>query len=701
VIVVSSVSGAQDRLKTYPGYDRYAKMRSEAAAVQAGIRKGQLAVTWRDGGSAFDYSQGGKRWRYVIADRKAIEAPAGAEADDEAPGGFGQFGGRRGGGGVARGRQAETVFSPDRTMKATYKDRNVWLSKADGTESVALTTDGSEKSRVKYGSASWVYGEELVQRTAMWWSPDGKRLAFYRFDESKVPDFTLALKQSDLYTAVDTEAYPKPGTPNPVADLVVYDLASRKSAVMDVRVGKPFDDTVVGHYVYNVRWNSDGSELLFNRMNRLQNVMEIAAVDPATGKCRVVVHEERPTGWAEQMPALTTLKDGKRFILASERTGFRNFYLYDLSGKLLATLTKHGFDVDRVVRVDEERGQLFYTARSGDNPLRIQLHRVGLDGSGDRRITDPALNHTVSIAPDGAHFIDVAQTAAAPPSTRLLDAEGKVLAELAKADLTRYDTLAVPKPEIFTFRSADGKTELFGTLQRPANFDPGRRYPLLVSVYGGPESGSVRETFATPSPTAELGFLMASIDGRNASGFGRKGLDALYKNLGIVEIDDLAEGVKALRQRPYVDGSAVGIYGTSYGGYASVMCLLRHPEVFQAACASSPVVDWRQYDSIYTERFMGLPQDNKSGYDAGSALTYAPNLKGRLMLYFGTADNNVHPNNTMQLVRALQRAGKSFELQVGPDQGHSGLQQERMLEFFVENLVLWPKLLSGSAGTGR
>jgi dipeptidyl-peptidase-4 len=207
-------------------------------------------------------------------------------------------------------------------------------------------------------------------------------------------------------------------------------------------------------------------------------------------------------------------------------------------------------------------------------------------------------------------------------------------------------------------------------------------------VYAGPGTNGARETFTAPPALTEYGFLVASFDGRNAGGRGKKFLDAIYGKLGVVEVDDQAAGVKSLWERSYIDRTRVGIYGGSYGGYASIMCLLRHPDVFQAACASSPVTDYRLYDSIYTERYMGLPQDNKAGYDAGSAVVHAAKLKGRLMIYYGTADNNVHPSNSLQLIRALQRAGKSFDLQVGPDQGHSGIVQPRMMEFFIENLVL-------------
>jgi dipeptidyl-peptidase-4 len=322
--------------------------------------------------------------------------------------------------------------------------------------------------------------------------------------------------------------------------------------------------------------------------------------------------------------------------------------------------------------------------------MKTQLHRVGLDGRDDRRITDPALNHSVSMSPDARWIVDVAQTHDQPPVTRLLDASGQVQAELASSDLTRFDELGLEKPELFTFKAADGVTDLYGMLYKPSTFDPSKEYPLLVSVYAGPATNGARESFSLANPLTEYGFLVATLDSRSAAGRGKRFLDAIYEKLGTVEIDDQAAGVKALRERPYVDGNRVGIFGTSYGGYASAMAIVRYPDVFQAASASSPVTDWRNYDTIYTERYMYTPQENRQGYDEGSVMTYADNLKGRLMLYYGTADNNVHPSNMMQLIQALQQAGKSFDVQVGPDRGHSGINTDRMMEFFIENLVLSP-----------
>jgi len=680
VAVLPLTSPAQDRLKTMPGYDRFQKMSTE---IPGSVKPGTLSVKWKDAGNSFDYYKEGRAYHYDIATRTVTEiGTAPADSDSE------RMGGRRRPSGVERGRQYSFAISPDGKLKAFHRDRNLWLSDASGAGEIAITTDGNEKARIKNGIASWVYGEELDQVTAMWWSPDNKKVAFYRFDESQVPDYFLQLDQTKLQSKMDIEAYPKAGVNNPIADLLVYDVGTKKTVKLDVRDGKPFDNSVIGHYVYNVQWASDGSELLCNRTNRRQNIMEFTACNPETGKCRVIVREEWPTSWTENHPPMKFLKDGKRFIWESERTGWKNLYLYDLSGKLISTLTNHSFEVGAIVKVNEDAGLLYYMARDGDNHMKLQLHRVGLDGKGDRRLTDPAFNHSVDVAPGGKYFIDLAQTHDIPPVTRLVDADGKVVQELAKSDTTKFDQLGLKPVELIKYKAADGTTDLHGLLHFPSNFDPSKKYPLLVSVYAGPATNGARETFTLPNQLTEYGFLVATLDSRSAAGRGKRFLDAIYMKLGIPEIDDQAAGVKSLWSRPYVDKGRVGIFGTSYGGYASVLAILRYPDVFQAASASSPPTSWYQYDTIYTERYMWIPQENKAGYEAGNAMNFADKLKGRLMIYYGTADNNVHPNNSMQLIQALQRAGKSFEVQVGPDKGHSGLNQDRMMEFFIENLVL-------------
>jgi dipeptidyl-peptidase 4 len=676
---------AQDRLKQMPGYQRFRQMDKE---ISGAVKSGALSVTWKDEGKAFEFQKDGKRYRYDIAARtlaeaapppKTTNAPPEKKPDPatrlERP---------------ARGRQYTAAFSPDGRLKAFHRDRNLWLSETNSTNALAVTADGSEKTRVKYGTANWVYGEELYQTTAMWWSTNSRKIAFYRFDESRVKDYYLTLDETRPQNRLEVEPYMKVGTTNPTVDLLIYDVETKQTVPVDVRDGKPFDNAVTGHYVYGVAWTADGKELLFHRTNRRQNVMEFCAADPATGRCRVVVREQWPPSWTENLPPHRFLKDGRRFVWASERTGWKNFYLYDLSGALLATLTDHACEGGEIVRVDEPAGRLYYTAHSGDNPMKLQLHCVGLDGRGGRCLTDPAFHHTVDVAPDGRHFLDIAQTHDTPPTTSLRDADGRLVAELATSDLTKFRKLGFKPVELLQFKAADGQTDLYGLLHFPSGFLPYRKYPLLVSVYAGPATVGARETFVLPNSLTEFGFLVASLDSRSASGRGKRFLDAIYQRLGIVEVDDQAAGVQALARRRYVDGGRVGMFGTSYGGTVSATSLLRYPGVFQAACACSAVTDYRNYDTIYAERYMWIPQENKAGYEAATVMSYATNLQGRLMIFYGTADDNVHPANSLQLIQALQRAGKSFEVQVGPDLGHTSVHRDRMMEFFIENLVLHP-----------
>ena len=760
LVAAAAVSSlmAQDRLKLMPGFDQYTKMQPQlqGTVVPGSISNAQFSAD----GKTLTYTAAGKPFTLDIATGKATEAPA--VAAGAAGGGVGGAAGGRGGraggappaggrgggqsqggleqqqhempvapmagcpaGGAPRGRQLECAMSPDGKFKAFYRARNFWVANADGTGEVKVTTDGSVEKRIKNGSGSWVYGEELGQTTAIWWAPNSTQVGYYRFDESEVKDFYLGMNQTGIQTALDVEAYPKAGAPNPVPEVFVYDVAAGASKKLDVRDGKPFSNDVVGHYVYQMKWANDSSELMMNRTNRKQNILEFVGCSAANTKCRVIIKEEWPTGWVENHPGLTILADQKRFIWESERNGFSNYYLYDFTGKLINPITKLATaEAAAIVKLDEARGVMFYMARDGDNWMKSQLHRVNLDGTGDVRLTDPKFNHSVGACPvggapagggragggpggggaggcgisaDNKYFIDVYQTHDTPVATQLVDMTGKAVAQLAKADTTKFDGLTLKKAEQFTYLSADGKTTLYGQIQFPSNFDPSKKYPTLIPVYGGPASGSnvPTENFANPNAMAEYGFLIVNLSSRSAPGQGKRMLDQIYQKLGTVEMDDMANGVKALWTRPYFDKDRVGIYGTSYGGTSSALMILRHPEVIAAASSSSPVTSWYHYDSVYTERYMWIPQENKEGYEAGNAVNLAPNLKGRLMLYYGTADNNVHPNNMMQLVTALQNAGKSFEMQVGPDKPHTGVNPQRMMEFFIENLVMRPERILG------
>ncbi len=699
----AALSQGQGLLPSYPQFAQYQK----ATQARTGelFKSGAINVTWTDGGKGFDYQWDGKAYHFDFATGKSSDTGAAPAADPAAGRGAaggrggrgGGRGGRGGGGGAAIGLggaipgpvtqhpQVTTVQSPDGQSTGEVIDNNLFIRTAAGQTQV--TTDGDVKKRIRNGQSTIVYGEELGMGPGMWWSPNNQKLAFYRFDESKNPDYTVITRQTTQYNQTEIDSYTKPGITSPVVDLFVYDVASKKTVPVDVRSGKPFSDTTVGYYVYRLYWMQDNSELLFTRMNRRQNTLEFCAANPETGAVRVIVHEEWLPTWVDWIPGIDFMPDHKRFIFTSERNGFKNYYLYDLSGKLIAPLTQLNADVTSIVKVDEAAGFFYYMARDGDNHMLLQFHRCKMDGTGDVRLTDTAFNHSVTLAPDNEHFVDVYQTAAMPPATRVVDMSGKVVTELAKGNMDRMNELKIKPAELFTFKTIDGTAELHGMLNFPSNFDPSKKYPLLVSVYAGPTTSAARETFGASNATTEYGFLVASFDSRSLAGRGRKFSDPFYTHLGIIEMDDQAAGVMELAKRPYVDKDNVGVYGTSYGGTSAATLLMRYPNVFKAASSSSPVTDYRNYNSVYGERYEGLVADNKAGYDAAAVMTYVPNLKGKLLLYFGTADTNVHNDNSLQLIVALQQARKNFELQIGPDKGHTSVDNARMMEFFIDNLM--------------
>jgi dipeptidyl-peptidase-4 len=665
---------AQDKLKKMPGYDQYKKM---APKLYRSIKRAPTTVVWAKDGKTFTYVENGQTKTFDVKKKKVVSSKEAKRPQRRS----------RRGNRPARGRQYASAVSPDKNLKAFTKNRNMYISNADGSNIHPITTKGNDENQIKFGIATWVYGEELGQNTAMWWSPDSKKVAFYRFEEKEAKKYYVLYNQTKIQDSLETEAYPKVGAKNLPVDLLVYDLETKKTVTLDTRNGQSYNDGAMGTYLYDIKWSPDGTEVVYHSTNRKQDVMEYSAGNPITGKTRVIVREEWLPSFTENSPEIRELKDNQHFIWASVRNGYNNYYLYNYNGTLVHTITQHNFEVSKIVKVDEKNKQLYYLARSGENHMKMQLHRVKFNGTKDTRLTDPKFNHSVSLAPNNKHFIDVSQTHNTAPFTNLMNTKGKKISEIAKSDMSEFNKLGFKTVEVFTFTSADGETELHGMIHFPSNFDPTKKYPVLLSNYGGPATNAFRESFVYPSSLTEFGFLVLNIDGRNVKGRGKHLLDKLYENLGIVEMDDFAEGVKSLYNRPYFNKNKVGVYGTSYGGTTSAMSLLRFPDVYHAAVANSAVTDWRNYDNIYTERFMNLITNNKKGYDDSSLMNYAKDLKGELMIFYGTNDNNVHPANSLQLIQALQKAGKSFEVQIGPDKGHTAVNRDRMMEFFIQHLV--------------
>ncbi|MBT8484918.1 MAG: S9 family peptidase [Phycisphaerales bacterium] len=585
---------------------------------------------------------------------------------------------------AGRGRQRDREPSPDGVWVAECRDWNVVLEPGDAAASdarpIEVTTDGTRKRR--YGKASWVYGEELAQRTAMWWSGDSKQLVFYAFDERRVPDFYLLGGLTDRRPALKHEGYPKPGEPNPRADLMVYNVETGKTRRLECH-GAPEEEW----YIYGVQFAADG-RLLFFRTNRHQDHLELVAADVGTGHSDVLVTETQRT-WQRNRPLLRFLADG-RFIWETERAGVRALELRDASGARLTGLTGTDHPFVSLLDVDEETGTCFYTAYGPDHPLNVHLYRVRLDGTDRRRLTPAGRSHTIALSPDRQWFVSRAETIADMPSTRLFDADGNAVAVLAEPDESAFATLGTPRPELFSFPARDG-TPLFGWIYKPRGFDPGRAYPLVIDVYGGPESKGVRNRFRATHPACRLGVAVAKIDNRGTLGRGKAFAEAIYQQLGSVDLQDQADGVRhLLATRDWLDPDRVGIYGHSYGGYMAALAILKYPDLFHVAVAGAPVTDWRNYDTIYTERYMRTPAENPEGYDAGSCLTYAANLRGHLLLMHGMQDDNVHATNTWQLVEALRKAGKHADTVLYPESAHGlarGASRVRW-EYLHEHLAM-------------
>jgi len=476
-------------------------------------------------------------------------------------------------------------------------------------------------------------------------------------------DVAVATELTTIRPTILTEPYPKAGEANPIAQLLVHHLDSEETVRIDV--GDPTDQ-----YVYRVEAAPDGSRLLFHRLNRRQDVLELVAADPVSGSSTVVLTERQET-WQDARPTMRFLDDGHRFIWRSERSGVAQYELRNLDGEMLAELTVGAHPVGEIVRIDEEHQLLWYVAFSAEHPLSAQLHRVALDGSGRTRLTrEPGHHSGFEIAPSGEYFIATVEAVDQPPATGLHDGDGNRITWIAQPDASRLHEFGVPMPEPFTFLAADGETLLHGVLFKPSNFDPSRSWPLLVDVYGGPGVRTVRNTFARVRADAELGFVIAILENRGIPGRTKAFESATYLRLGVVDLDDQAAGVRTLVERPYIDGDRVGITGSSYGGYMSALALLRHPDLFHVAVAVASVTDWRQYDTIYTERYMRTPQENREGYDLGSCVVLAEHLRGRLLLMHGMVDDNVHATNAWELIDAFQRQDIPFEMVFFPRAGH-------------------------------
>ena len=580
---------------------------------------------------------------------------------------------------------ADPKISPDGRFVSFVRDHNVWVvNLADGKER-AITQGGTEE--IRKGELDWVYPEELECKTGYWWAPDSSAVAYLEMDERKVSQYPL-IDFSSPRGEAEMERYPTAGGANPIVRVLVAPLNGGQPRVMDIGA-----ETDI--YIPRVNWLTDSKHIAIQRLGRTQTVLELLIADAGTGNSRTILNQS-DANWINISDDLYFLKDGKRLLLSSEQSGYRHLYLYDFEGKQLEQLTKGDWEVSAVDAVDETKGLVYFSATE-KSPLERQVYRVALDGTGFTRVTKAEGTHAAVFGPSAAAFYDTYSSTAAPPRQDLFRADGSRIATINENRIAELADYHLSPMEFVAVKSRDG-VPLNASLIKPPNFDVQKKYPVLVYTYGGPHAQVVRNAwgganFLWHELMAQKGYIIFSLDNRGSAGRGHAFETPLHFRMGAQELSDQRDGVQYLKSLPYVDASRIGIWGWSYGGHMTLHAMFEAGDDFKAGFAGGPVTDWRYYDSIYTERYLGLPQKNEKGYQDSSPVKYAAQLKGKLMIAHGTGDDNVHFANTLSVINDLIEAGKYVEVLAFPGRGHGvsdpparRVLMQRVTQFFLDNL---------------
>ncbi len=588
------------------------------------------------------------------------------------------------------------AFSPSGKRLAFVKRNNLYSLDLGSGSVKALTSDGNEN--VLNGKLDWVYEEELANRAssrAFQWSPDEKKIAFVRLDDGPVPQYPLTDYLS-VHVGLLRQRFPQSGDPNPAPSFHVVAVEGGATTNWSA----PLQDSNLEYIGPDFAWTPDSRAVSFLTLNRAQNELTVHLWDPGEARDRRLL-TEKDASWINSLTPPQFLEDGRRFLWLSERDGWLHLYLYGLNGELVKRLTQGDWILDRPIfseapwfQTDEKGGWVYFTSTK-DDPRERQLYRVRVDGTGLERLSKEPGEHSLNLSSDGHYILDTFSNFETPPETRLLKSGGGVVRSLDKPE-SHLQEYALGKTELVEVKAADGAT-LYARLVRPADFNPQKKYPVIIDVYGGPHVQVIENRWGVTSffdhLLAQEGYLVWSLDNRGSWGRGHAWESVVFKDMGRHELEDQLAGVRYLMSLPYVDSARLGIWGWSYGGYMTLYALTHAPEVFKCGAAGGPVTDWRFYDSIYTERYMRTPKENPEGYNTSSPLAAAENLKAKLLLIHGTDDDNVHMQNTMNFMDALVKARKPFELYLQPGQKH-GFQgntvrtylYERLLAFFKQNL---------------
>ncbi|EMY3554392.1 S9 family peptidase [Flavobacterium psychrophilum] len=581
---------------------------------------------------------------------------------------------------IADDKIQEPTFSPDGSKIAFAKENNLYVYELASKKTTQITTDG-KKNAIINGVTDWVYEEEFAFVRAFDWNATSDKIAFIRFDESQVPEFSMNIYGKDLYPVTDVFKYPKAGEKNSDVSLHIYDIKTANVKKVDLGNYNDF-------YIARLNWTNEANTLSAQVLNRHQSTLDLLFIDGNTGAKRIVLNE-KDKAYIDVTDNLTFLKDNS-FIWTSEKDGFNHIYLYDKTGKLKNQITKGNWDITNYYGFDEKTGTIYYQSVENGS-INRDVYSIKLNGSGKTRLTSAIGTNAATFSPNFQYFINSYSSAKNTPKYTLNESKtGNSIKTIVSNEAleTKLSSYNLPAKEFFELTTAKGN-KLNAWMIKPTGFDANKKYPVFMYQYSGPGSQQVNNDWNGADDywfmmLAQQGYIVACVDGR---GTGFKGADfkkCTQKELGKFEVEDQIDAAKVFGTYTYVDKTRIGIFGWSFGGFMASNCIFQGADIFKTAIAVAPVTSWRYYDSIYTERYMQTPQENASGYDNNSPINHVNKLKGNFLLIHGTADDNVHVQNSMKMIEALIQANKQFDWAIYPDKNHSIYGGKTRLQLYTK-----------------